>query len=55
MLAARVVDGMREAGVLLSASGPAAAALKIRPPLPFGQEHANRLLEALDEVLGKVA
>lgn len=51
-LAARVVNGMRDRGVLISASGPAAATLKIRPPLPFAEEHAEVLLETLEQVLG---
>ena len=54
-LAARVVNGMREEGILISASGPAANALKIRPPLPFSSEHADQLLETLDRVVGRVA
>ncbi|SJM55312.1 aspartate aminotransferase family protein [Gulosibacter sp. 10] len=54
-LAARVVDGMRRAGILISASGPAAAALKIRPPLPFSRGDAERLLETLDDVLAEEA
>ncbi|MGO1544433.1 MAG: aspartate aminotransferase family protein [Gulosibacter sp.] len=50
-LAARVVNGMREEGILISASGPAAAALKIRPPLPFSEQNAEQLLETLERVL----
>lgn len=46
-----VVDGLREAGVLVSATGPANATLKIRPPLVFGDEHADLLIETLDAVL----
>lgn len=50
-LAARVVNGMRDEGVLISASGPAASALKIRPPLVFNNENAEQLLDALERVL----
>lgn len=50
-LAARVVNGMRAEGVLLSASGANAASLKIRPPMVFQQDHAALLLEKLDLVL----
>ncbi|QUY63240.1 Diaminobutyrate--2-oxoglutarate aminotransferase [Gulosibacter molinativorax] len=50
-LAARVVNGMRDEGVLISASGPAAAALKIRPPLVFDSGNAEQLLETLERVL----
>ncbi|MCQ8186935.1 aspartate aminotransferase family protein [Streptomyces rugosispiralis] len=50
-LATRVVNGMREAGVLISASGPAAASLKIRPPLAFTEDDADELLEVLEKVV----
>ncbi|KAB1645029.1 aspartate aminotransferase family protein [Gulosibacter chungangensis] len=50
-LAARVVNGMRDEGVLISASGPAAAALKIRPPLVFDKTNAEQLLDTLERVL----
>lgn len=49
--AARVVNGLREAGVLISATGPLGHTLKIRPPLPFGPDHADRFLGALEDVL----
>lgn len=50
-LAARVVNGLRQRQVLLSATGPQANVLKIRPPLVFQREHADLLVERLDEVL----
>jgi 4-aminobutyrate aminotransferase-like enzyme len=49
--AERVTEALRERGVLLSATGPAGNVLKIRPPLVFRREHADLLLQALDEVL----
>jgi 4-aminobutyrate aminotransferase-like enzyme len=49
--ARNVTEAMRERGVLLSATGPAGNVLKIRPPLVFQREHADVLLQALDEVL----
>jgi 4-aminobutyrate aminotransferase-like enzyme len=49
--ARNVTEAMRERGVLLSATGPAGNVLKIRPPLVFQREHADLLLQALDEVL----
>jgi 4-aminobutyrate aminotransferase-like enzyme len=49
--ARRVTEAMRERGVLLGAAGPAANVLKIRPPLVFQREHADLLLQALDEAL----
>lgn len=45
--AASVVNGLRERRVLISATGPKANVLKVRPPLVFGMEHAERFVEAL--------
>jgi 4-aminobutyrate aminotransferase-like enzyme len=50
-LAARIVNGMRDRRVLISATGPAGNVLKIRPPLPFNAGHADELLGVLAEVL----
>jgi 4-aminobutyrate aminotransferase-like enzyme len=50
-LAGRVVNGLRDRHVLISATGPTGATLKIRPPLPFGEDDADRLLAALADVL----
>lgn len=50
-----VVDGMRRTGVLLSATGPDGATLKIRPPLIFGRAHADLLLDRFGPVLTEVA
>jgi 4-aminobutyrate aminotransferase-like enzyme len=49
--ARKMTEAMRERGILLSATGPAGNVLKIRPPLVFQREHADLLLQALDEVL----
>ena len=46
-IATRVVNEMRHRRVLVSASGPQGHVLKIRPPLPFAQEHCHVLVEAL--------
>jgi 4-aminobutyrate aminotransferase-like enzyme len=58
-LAAAVVNGMRDRQVLISATGPQGSVLKVRPPLPFGREHAEQLVtvlaEALAEAPGRVA
>lgn len=51
---ARLVNGLRERRVLISAAGPHANILKIRPPLVFRQEHAERFLAAVDAVLGEI-
>ncbi len=47
----QIVNGMRDRGVLISRIGPHDNILKIRPPMPFGLEHADRLLKTLDDVL----
>src|SRR5262249_25288608 len=47
-----VTEAMRDRGVLISATGPAGDVLKIRPPLVFRRDHADLLLQALDDVLG---
>jgi 4-aminobutyrate aminotransferase-like enzyme/Ser/Thr protein kinase RdoA (MazF antagonist) len=49
--ARRVVDAMREAGVLLGRTGPRNNVLKIRPPLAFSDEHVEVLAGALDAAL----
>jgi 4-aminobutyrate aminotransferase-like enzyme len=47
-----IVNRLREAGVLISASGPGGHVLKIRPPLVFSAENVGFFLERLDGVLG---
>lgn len=47
----RIVNAMRERGVLLSRIGIHNNILKIRPPMPFGIDHADLLLETLDQAL----
>jgi len=47
----RIVNQLRERGVLLSSTGPHANTLKIRPPLVFSQTDADLLVDTLDEVL----
>jgi len=47
----RIVNGMRERGVLLSRIGPHDNILKIRPPMTFSTENADLLLGTLDRVL----
>lgn len=49
--AAAIVNGLRERRILISASGPEANVLKIRPPLVFSRENADLFLGTLDEVL----
>ncbi|MCG7361392.1 aspartate aminotransferase family protein [Roseomonas sp. ACRSG] len=51
---AKLVNGLRERRILISAAGPHANVLKIRPPLVFQREHADRFLEGVDAVLGEI-
>ncbi|NDZ17279.1 aspartate aminotransferase family protein [Variovorax sp. WS11] len=48
---ARIVNGLRERQVLLSATGEHTNTLKIRPPLVFSEAHADLLVDTLDSVL----
>ncbi|MET0173480.1 MAG: aspartate aminotransferase family protein [Agrobacterium vaccinii] len=50
-LTTRIVNGLRDRRILISASGPNANILKIRPPLVFSRENADMLVSALDDVL----
>ena len=48
----RVINAMRQHGVILSKLGRYKNTLKIRPPMPFSIENADLLIDTLDEVLG---
>jgi 4-aminobutyrate aminotransferase-like enzyme len=47
----RLVNLMRERGVLISRIGVHDNILKIRPPMPFSREHADLLVETLDQAM----
>ena len=47
----RVVNTLRHLGVLVGSTGRDADVLKIRPPLTFEPQHADLLLDALDQTL----
>ncbi len=49
--ASRVIDGMRERGVLIGAAGRYGNILKIRPPLCFAEAHVDFFVKALAQVL----
>ncbi len=49
--AERVVNMMRQKGVLMGSNGISCNVMKIRPPLPFGKADADIMLAALDECL----
>jgi 4-aminobutyrate aminotransferase-like enzyme len=44
---------MRDRGVLVSTDGPYHNVIKIKPPLVFSIQDADRLVETLDRVLGE--
>jgi 4-aminobutyrate aminotransferase-like enzyme len=46
-IAARIVNGLRERRVLISATGPGANVLKIRPPLVFNEANVDQFMSAL--------
>jgi 4-aminobutyrate aminotransferase-like enzyme len=47
--AKRIINRLAEARVLIGYEGPDAGVLKLRPPMPFRPEHADRLVAALEE------
>jgi 4-aminobutyrate aminotransferase-like enzyme/aminoglycoside phosphotransferase (APT) family kinase protein len=49
-----VVERLRQRRVLVGSASEAGNVLKIRPPLVFEHDHADRLLDALDDVLTEV-
>jgi 4-aminobutyrate aminotransferase-like enzyme len=49
--AARVVNRLREQRILISATGPRANVLKIRPPLVFAKDHVELFLDKLELVM----
>lgn len=49
--AARLVNDLRQNGILISATGPRGHILKIRPPLPFSLANVDQFLTTLDRVL----
>ena len=53
-IAAAVLEGAVERGVLLSTDGPDHDVLKIKPPLVIGADDVDRALTVLDEVLGGI-
>jgi 4-aminobutyrate aminotransferase-like enzyme/Ser/Thr protein kinase RdoA (MazF antagonist) len=50
--AERMVNALRDDGILIGRTGRGGNVLKIRPPLVFRDEHADALVEALGRALG---
>jgi 4-aminobutyrate aminotransferase-like enzyme len=49
----RVVEAMRQEGILMNRIGRHMNTLKIRPPMPFSRENADLLIDTLARVLAK--
>lgn len=49
--AKRIINMMKDRGVLISTIGPHGNVLKMRPPMPFSRDNADQLLSTLDDVL----
>lgn len=52
--AGRIVNAMRDEGVLISATGPKGHVLKIRPPLTFSPENVAFFLDRMERVLRRL-
>ena len=52
--AAQVVEAMRRRGVLIGRVGRQQHILKLRPPMPFGRQHAEMAVTALQDALNEV-
>jgi 4-aminobutyrate aminotransferase-like enzyme len=48
------VDGLRQRGVLAGLDGPHNNVVKMRPPMVFDRDHADLLLQRMDETLKAV-
>ncbi|MFC3181223.1 aspartate aminotransferase family protein [Cypionkella sinensis] len=53
-ICARIVNGLREARVLISATGPRSNVLKIRPPLVFSKGNVDHFMAAFEGVLARM-
>jgi len=51
--ASYVVDRLREEGILMGTDGPLHNVLKIRPPMPFAEADADRLVETLERIFSR--
>jgi 4-aminobutyrate aminotransferase-like enzyme/Ser/Thr protein kinase RdoA (MazF antagonist) len=51
VLTKRLVNGLRDRGVLIGSEGPMGNVLKLRPPMPFRPEHVDIVIDALTAAL----
>jgi 4-aminobutyrate aminotransferase-like enzyme len=49
--AARVIEAMKDRGILISTDGPDHNVLKVKPPMALQEEDVDRVVSELDEVL----
>jgi len=49
----RLVNDLREEGILINALGPYRHVLKIRPPLPFSKANADQVVSTIDALLSR--
>jgi 4-aminobutyrate aminotransferase-like enzyme len=49
--AGQIAEAVKEAGILISTDGPSHNVLKMKPPLVFHEENADRLIDTLDRLL----
>lgn len=49
--ATEIIEQMKNRGILLSTDGPLHNVIKIKPPMPFSEADATRVVKNLDEVL----
>jgi len=52
--AKKIVNGMKERGILLSTDGPHNNVIKIKPPICFNPENADQLLEEFAKTIGSI-
>ena len=49
--AAQIIEEMKNRGILLSTDGPYDNVIKIKPPIVFNEDNADRVVDTLDDVL----
>lgn len=54
-IAKGLINGLRQRGILIGAAGQYGNVLKIRPPLCVTADHADILVDTMEEVLGSLA
>jgi 4-aminobutyrate aminotransferase-like enzyme len=55
MMASQIKEAMKDRGILLSTDGPMNNVIKIKPPLVFTKNNADRVVDQLGQVIKKLA